>query len=114
MATEEERQAVWSIKAGEVHIAFRNGASAYGAVTAALAKLADQNPAIARALAKEIARSIGVIGPGRELADDEIEDKSAYWELVRAANGLPISEADREAIKDFAKRKAVVSDAIPG
>lgn len=112
MATEAERQAVWNIKAGEVHIAFRKSACAFGAVTSALAKLAEQKPAIAKAIAREIARSLGVIRQARELSDDDLEDRAAFRKFVRAVSGLPISEADRLAIMSDAKTKDVVTDAI--
>lgn len=108
--TEGEYFAVWDKKAGEVNIAFRDGAAAFDAVTQTLGTLAGSNPAIASAAARDIARNLGVIGLARDLSDDAIEDREAFREFQRSVNSLPFSDADRQTLIDSAKAFSVVTE----
>ena len=108
--TEEQLLAVWDIKAGEVNVAFRNGPGAFNAVTLTIDTFRQTNPVAARALARDIARNLGVIGAGNELDDDALEDRQQFREFKRVVSGLPFSESDRQSIIDTAKTFEVVTE----
>ena len=109
--TQEQLEAVWSVKAGEMHVQFRkNRIQAFYAVTLTLDTLRQQNPRMAKAVARNIARNLGVIGQANDIDADAVEDRQAFREWAGKTQTLPFSEADRQALIDAAKAFDVVEE----
>ena len=107
--TQEQLEAVWSVKAGEMHVAFRtNRIQAFYAVTYALDTLRVQNPQMAKAVARDIARNLGVIGQANDIDTDAVEDKLGFREWAGKTRSLPFSVEDQETLIDTAKEFDVV------
>lgn len=100
---------IWLKRQGEVNIAFRKD-DAFGAVTNALELLHDTQPEIAEQLARRIARNLGVLAQGRQLDDDELQDRSVFSDFRQMIGRLPFSDVDKQAIIDLAKASDIVTE----
>ncbi len=100
--TQEQLEAVWSVKSGEMHVAFRtNGIQAFYAVTNMLGALKERNPAIFRAARKKIAVELGVIAQGNDVYTNAIGDRQWFKNIRRSLNNAPISDEDKAATLAF-------------
>lgn len=88
---------IWDKKHGQVNVAFREGV-AFDAVTELLEAIEPGKPVIPEIFARDLARTLGVIGEDRGLDSDDIEDMPGFKHAVAAINGLPLSAEDRAAI----------------
>ena len=100
---------IWQKRKGEVNIAFRKG-DAFDAVTAALEQLHETKPEVAAQLARRIARNLGVVAQGRQLSDDDLEDRAVFRNLKSAIGPLPFSDEDKQALIDLAKASDIVTE----
>lgn len=100
---------IWLKRGPEVVVACRKG-DVFEAVTSALESLHENEPEIASKLARRIARNLGVLAEGRQLDDDEIQDRSVFRDFKRALNPLPFSDADKQAIIDLVKASEIVTE----
>ncbi len=100
---------IWLKHGGRVNKAFRlqNG---FEAVTNALESLHKNEPEIAGQLARRIARNLGVLAQGRNLDDDDLQDRSVFRDFKQMIGGLPFSDADKQALIDLAKGSEIVTE----